>query len=232
MIAKINRSSNLYGALKYNRDKVVAKKAEVLKAEVLYTNKIIENGSSSFSMNDIMRSFEPYLIANHKTEKHTIHISLNPDPRDVLSNNTYILITQEYMQKMGYGDQPYIVFKHMDIDRTHLHIVTIGVDEYGKKISDTYEKMRSAKLCRSLEKDFALNVATDKSNRQSSDILHPVNYLDGDIKSQMASVVRHIPTYYNYQTLGEYNALLSLFNIVAEMVEIVTDENKKMDLFT
>ncbi len=57
MIAKINRSSNLYGVVKYNRDKVVAKKAEVL-----YTNKIIENGSSSFSMNDLMRSFEPYLV--------------------------------------------------------------------------------------------------------------------------------------------------------------------------
>lgn len=57
MIAKINRSSNLYGVVKYNRDKVVAKKAEVL-----YTNKIIENDSSSFSMNDLMRSFEPYLV--------------------------------------------------------------------------------------------------------------------------------------------------------------------------
>lgn len=46
-----------------------------------------------------------------------------------------------------------------------------------------------------------------------------MNYQAGDVKSQIASVIRHLPNYYQYQTLGEYNALLSLFNITTEKIE-------------
>src|SRR5690606_24521500 len=50
-------------------------------------------------------------------------------------------------------------------------------------------------------------------------VFRPVDYQAGDVKSQMASVVRHLYKYYQFQTLGEYNALLSLFNITTEKVE-------------
>lgn len=39
----------------------------------------------------------------------------------------------QYMNEMGYGEQPFIVFKHTDIDRNHIHIVSVCVDEQGKK---------------------------------------------------------------------------------------------------
>ncbi len=216
MVAKINRSANLYGALKYNQDKVDNKNATILS-----TNRIIENGKSDHRMSDLLRSFEPYLIANQKTEKPAIHISLNPDPNDLLGDKTYAKLADDYMREMGYGNQPYVVYKHMDIDRTHLHIVTVAVDEEGKKISDAYEKVRSTKLCRTLEKEFGLHVATDKESLKNEKIFHPVDYRKGNIKSQMASIIRHIPKYYQFQSLGEYNALLLLFNLMAEKVEAV-----------
>jgi hypothetical protein len=43
------------------------------------------------------------------------------------------------MERMGYGEQPYIVFKHKDIDRQHLHIVSLRVDENGHKLSHDFE---------------------------------------------------------------------------------------------
>lgn len=214
MVAKINRSANLYGALKYNEDKVNKENAAIL-----FTNRMIENGNPDNRMRDLLKSFEPYLLANQNTEKHTIHISLNPDPNDILNDDTYRKLAEDYMREMGYGDQPYLVYKHMDIDRTHLHIVTVGVDEQGKKISDSYEKIRSTKLCRALEKDYGLHVATDKESVKNERIFRPVDYKRGDIKSQIASVIRHLPKYYYFQSLGEYNALLSLFNIGAEKIE-------------
>ena len=42
-------------------------------------------------------------------------------------------IAKEYMSKMGYEEQPYIVFKHRDIDKIHIHIVSIKIDKNGKK---------------------------------------------------------------------------------------------------
>ena len=214
MIAKIGRGSNLYGALAYNQLKV-----EKENGQILFTNRMIETSNGLYSVTQLARSFEPYLIANRNTEKSTLHISLNPDPKDNVSDEKFKLMAQKYMQEMGYGEQPFVVFKHTDIDRTHIHIVSVCVNEEGKKISDKFEKRRSMNVCRELENKYGLISATEKGHRQNDKIFHPENYQTGDVKSQIASVVRYLPKYYKFQTLGEYNALLSLFNITTEKVE-------------
>lgn len=214
MIAKIGRSGNLYGALAYNQLKV-----EHENGQILFTNRIIETTNGHYSVAQLAQSFAPYLIANRNTEKHTLHISLNPDPNDKVSDDKFREMAEQYMRKMGYGEQPFVVFKHTDIDRSHIHIVSVCVDEEGKKISDKFEKMRSMNVCRELERQHGLIPATDKEHKQNDKIFRPVDYRAGDVKSQIASVVRHLPNYYQYQTLGEYNALLSLFNVTTEKVE-------------
>jgi len=214
VIAKIGRSANLYGALAYNQLKV-----ENENGQILFANKMIETASGHYSVAQLAQSFAPYLIANRNTEKHTLHISLNPDPNDKVSDDKFREMAEQYMREMGYGEQPFVVFKHTDIDRSHIHIVSVCVDEQGKKISDKFEKMRSMNVCRELERQHGLIPATDKERNQTDKVFRPVDYRAGDVKSQIASVVRHLPNYYQYQTLGEYNALLSLFNITAEKIE-------------
>ena len=214
MIAKIGRSGNLYGALAYNNLKI-----EKENGQILFANKMIETASGQYTVAQLAQSFAPYLIANRNTEKHTLHISLNPDPKDIVNDDKFREMAQQYMREMGYGEQPFIVFKHTDIDRSHIHIVSVCVDEQGKKISDKFEKMRSMNVCRELEKQYHLIPATDKERNQTDKVFRPVDYRAGDVKSQIASVVRHLPNYYQYQTLGEYNALLSLFNITTEKIE-------------
>lgn len=214
MIAKIGRSENLYGALAYNNLKI-----EKESGQILLTNKIIETANGQYTVPQLAQSFAPYLIANRNTEKHTLHISLNPDPNDRVSDNKFREMAEQYMREMGYGEQPFIVFKHTDIDRYHIHIVSVCVDENGKKISDKFEKMRSMNICRKLEKHHGLIPAADKERKQNDKIFRSVNYKAGDVKSQIASVVRHLQNYYQFQTLGEYNALLSLFNITTEKIE-------------
>ncbi len=214
MIAKIGRSSNLYGALAYNNLKV-----EKEDGEILFANKIIETPDGNYSVAQLIRSFEPYLTANRNTEKHTLHISLNPDPKDKVTDDTFREMAEQYMREMGYEQQPFVVFKHADIGRSHIHIVSVCVDEEGKKISDKFEKMRSMNVCRELEMQHRLIPATAKEHRQNEKIFRPLDYQAGDVKSQIASVVRHLPNYYQFQSLGEYNALLSLFNITTEKVE-------------
>jgi hypothetical protein len=214
MIAKIGRGSNLYGALVYNQLKV-----ENENGQVLYTNKIIETPDGSYATSQLLRSFEPYLLANRKTEKPILHISLNPDPKDKVSDEQFEKLAQEYMQKMGYAEQPFVVFKHTDLERTHIHIVSVCVDENGRKISDKFEKRRSMDVCRELEKQYCLISAIEKKQNPQNQIFKPVDYKAGDIKSQMASVIRHLPKNYKFEGFGTYNALLSLFNITAEEVK-------------
>ena len=214
MVAKIGRGKSLFGALSYNMGKVNKNTATVLAGQ-----KIIESPDGTFTISQISNSFQAYLAANRKTEKPVVHISLNPDPDDTVTNNDYKAIAKDYMEKMGYGKQPFIVFKHNDIERSHIHIVTVCVDGEGKKISDAFEKRKFMAACRELERKYNLKNAVEKKQNRTEPIFKPVNYKAGDIKSQMAAVIRYLPKYYQYTTLGTYNALLSLFNITAEEVK-------------
>ncbi|MBP4140137.1 relaxase [Flavobacterium cupreum] len=214
MIAKIARGASLYGALAYNYQKV-----EKENAHILFTQKIIEAPDGSYSMEQLSRSFDLHLLANRKTEKPILHISLNPDPKDTVNDTDFENMAQEYMKQMGYGEQPFAVFKHTDIDRTHIHIVSVCVDGDGRKISDKFEKRHSMAVCRTLEKEYGLISAVDKEKNSQNQTFSPVDYKAGDVKSQMASVIRHLPKYYQFQTFGAYNALLSLFKITAEEIK-------------
>ena len=128
-----------------------------------------------------IRSFEPYLAANRRTEKPVIHISLNPHPDDVLTDEQLTAIGQEYMEKMGYGNQPYIIYRHEDIGRPHIHIVSLRIDEQGKKIKDYKEWQRSTAVCRELERKYHL-LPAEKMERRESLPLTAVDYRKGDIK--------------------------------------------------
>lgn len=214
MIAKIGKGSNMYGAILYNQQKV-----DKENGAVLLLNKIPDTVDGTYSVAYFNKCFEPYLLANIKTEKMVRHISLNPDPSDKVSDEQFTEMARVYMERMGYGNQPYIVFKHTDIDRTHIHVVSTCVGIDGKKIPDDYDHPRSMAICRDLEQKYNMKKATEQEQKQVNKVFKPVNHKNGDIKSQIASVVRHLPKYYNFSTMGSYNALLSLFNITAEEVK-------------
>lgn len=117
MIAKISSGTSLLGALKYNQ-----KKVDESVADVLYSQNIIRSTDGIYNIPMCMRSFEPYLAANIRTVNPLIHISLNPHPDDKLSNEQLTAIAHEYMEKLGYGKQPYLVYKHNDLEREHIHV--------------------------------------------------------------------------------------------------------------
>lgn len=225
MIAKIGRGANLIGALSYNQLKV-----DQENGAILATHRIRETIDGKHTVPQLHQSFEPYLIANKRTEKPVLHISLNPDPRDKVSDEDFKQIAKDYMERMGYGDQPYVVFKHTDIERTHIHIVSTCLDRNGKKLPDNYEKLRSMDACRALEQEYKLIPATEKSRTPKEELFRPIDYRAANIKNQIASVVRHLPKYYHYQSLGAYNALLSLFNITAEEVKGELNSQTKQGL--
>ncbi|WDO12316.1 relaxase/mobilization nuclease domain-containing protein [Flavobacterium sp. WW92] len=213
MIAKIGHGTSIAGALKYNMDKVARENGTIL-----CLHRMAENPTGKYSLGELRSAFDPYLSANRRTENPAVHISLNPDPKDGVSDGLYVRLAEAYMQEMGYGSQPYAVFKHTDTERTHIHIVSTCVARDGTKISDSYEKRRSMKACRKLEALYGLSPTLERSTAETLPGLEPVHYGRGNVKAQIAAVVRHLPRHYRFQGIGTYNALLSLFNVRAEIV--------------
>ena len=212
MVAKISSGSSLYAALAYNHQKVNAGGAKVI-----FTNNMVEPKDGSFSIGICTGSFEPYLLANKRTENPVIHISLNPDPKDKLSDEQLAQIAEEYMQKLGYGNQPFVVYKHEDIDRHHIHTVSVKVDETGKMIRDNFQHRLSMRICRDLEQKYGLVPANEKQKAEGYS-LKAVDPKKGNIKQQIANIVRSVSLTWHFQSFNEYKALLSVYNVhVAEV---------------
>ena len=118
-------------------------------------------------------------MPNHyRTEKPVIHISLNPHPDDVLTDGQLAEIGREYMQRLGYGNQPYLVFKHEDIGRHHIHIVSLRVDSEGRKVSDKFEYRRSKEITELLEQKYGLHPAEGRKKGEEWQ-LKPVDVAKG-----------------------------------------------------
>lgn len=210
MVAKINVGSSLFGALAYNGEKV-----NEGQGRLLATNKIFDEGTGCLDIRQAAQDFARYLPEQVRTRNTVIHISLNPHPDDRLSDAELTTIAEEYLARLGYGDQPYAIFKHEDIDRHHLHIVSINVGEDGKRLNKDFLHRRSKNITRALEQEYGLHPAQRKPQTQHEP-LRRVDAAAGDVKKQIGNVLKGISGRYRFQSLGEYRALLSLYHVTVE----------------
>ena len=213
MIAKISATENLGGALGYNFKKVEKGEASILLAAELYQDR-----EGRYTMEDVLADMEALIPKKCRTKKTVFHCSLNPHPDEKLSDETLTQIAKEYMEALGYGNQPYIVFKHSDIAREHIHIVSLRVDSRGQKINDKFEKRRSKKITDALERKYNL-IPSSKVTEKAVAETPKVDIGKRNIKEQVASVVRMVLKYYRFCSLGELNAILSKYNLAVEEVK-------------
>ena len=213
MIAKISATENLGGALGYNFKKVEKEEASILLAQGLYQNK-----EGTYTMTEVFADMQAVIPEKCRTKKMVFHCSLNPHLDEKLSDETLMQIAREYMETLGYGKQPYIVFKHNDIAREHIHIVSLRVDSRGQKINDKFEKRRSKQITDALERKFGL-IPSSKVTEKAVAETPKVDIGKGNIKEQVASVVRMVLKHYKFCSLGELNAILSKYNLTVEEVK-------------
>ncbi len=160
-----------------------------------------------------MQAFEPYIALNSHVRKPVIHISLNPSPKDILSEEQMTVLAQEFMEKFGYGNQPYIVWLHEDIDRKHMHIVSVRINEKGEKIDHNREAIRAQNICREMEVKYSLHPTLGEHGERELVSLQKVDYPKGDVKAQVKHTARTLLECYNCHSLAEYNTLLNLYNV-------------------
>ena len=103
----------------------------------------------------------------------------------------------------------------LHIDRHHLHIVTINVDEKGRRLNQDFLFRRSDRIRRELEQKYGLHPA-ERKNQRIENPLRKVDASAGDVKRQIGNTVKALNGQYRFQTMGEYRALLSLYNMTVE----------------
>ena len=212
MIAKISPpSKDLMKTLTYNFRKVDRDQADILLSGQL-------SADGRLTAERVFREMTAYIPSGTRTKNIVFHASINPRPDEPLSDDRLRTIAREYLCRLGYGDQPFIVFKHRDIVREHIHLVSTRVRHDGSKIRDTMEHVRSTRIMRSLEAKFGLLPSSPSRKEGVSAQPSAVDINAGDIKRQVAAAVEHGLGRYAFQSVGEMNLLLTRFRVTAEEV--------------
>ena len=213
MIAKISATENLGGALGYN-----FKKVQHNEASVLCVNELREGFDGTYRIDKVLRDMQALIPEKCRTKKTVFHCSLNPHPDEKLSDEQLTQIAKEYMEALGYGNQPYIVFKHNDIAREHIHIVSLRVDSRGQKINDRFEKRRSKQITDALERKYSLIPSSKVTDREMKEV-SKIDTTKGNIKEQVAETLLSVLKHYKFCSLGELNAILSRYHLTVEEVK-------------
>jgi hypothetical protein len=215
MVAKFDTNPSIRRTLNYNENKVKQQVAELLTAE----NYPIDAELLTFQQK--LARLENQAALNQNVTRNSVHISLNFDPSERLEKDVLIGIAKTYMDKIGFGEQPFLVYRHHDAGHPHIHIVSIKIKEDGKRIdTQNIGRNQSEKARKEIEIDFGLVKAEDSKKTEAYQ-LEPVNaqkaqYGKMETKRAINNVLKTILDAYRYTSLPELNAVLKLYNVAAD----------------
>lgn len=229
MVAIIKTGKAIKDAFYYNENKVKEGKAVCLIAENFIGKSEFLNEQAKLKMLQKMAE------QNTRTKVNSVHISLNFSPSDNLSENTFKEIAKVYMEKIGFGNQPYLVYQHLDAGHPHLHIVTTNIEANGKRIDLHHLGIRKSEPARKeIERLYHLVKAEDQ--KQKTYQLKPVQagkviYGRAESRRAIAAVLDIVLPVYKYTSLHELNAVLNQYNIMADRGEKASRTYQKGGLF-
>ena len=228
MVVRImNSATSMAQPLGYNENKVAMGTARVIYQQSI---KDIKNPRESFAA---------YEKANVRTVNVALHLSINPSAEENqrLTPKTITKIAQEYMEGMGYGQQPYIIYQHDDIDRRHYHIVSIKVDKNGRKIKDSNNYRTSKALLEKLGKKYGFvlgngekQVKTQAEKKEwapklkmywERDVMQPIAPFDpkaGHIYKQVVKIVAGAMEY-KFHSVDQFCQIISDYGLKTTMLE-------------
>jgi hypothetical protein len=215
MVARFVNGKNIKGMLHYNENKVTAGEARLLLASGF------AGDVDRFNLEQKLQRFEHLTMLNTRVKTNAVHITLNFDEQDKLTNEQLQQITLSYMERIGFGDQPYLVYKHNDAAHTHVHVATINIKPDGNRIDTHGIGWKLSEPARiELEKEYGLVQAKGRQNSNTFNI-KPANiekaiYGKTPTKRVITNIVNAVISTYKFVSLAEFNAIIKQFNIIAD----------------
>lgn len=214
MVAKVISGKTIRGALSYNENKVKAGVATCIMASQFGCE------PKELNFHTKLNRFEKLTTRNQKTKTNTVHISLNFDVTENIRQEKLCQIASAYMDKIGFGDQPYLVYQHHDAAHPHIHILTTNIQQNSKRIDiHNIGRNQSEKARKEIEKSFDLVQAESKTKRLK--LVNPIDvkrviYGKSETKRSISNAVLMVTQSYKYTSLPEFNAALRQLNVVAD----------------
>jgi len=215
MVARIITGKNMRGVLHYNEHKVQEGKAELLLA-----HRFLQE-PHMLHFREKLERFEQLLEKSPQVRTNAMHISLNFAKGETLEIEKLQRIATDYMDRIGFGGQPFLVYRHLDAAHPHLHIVTTNVQADGKRINlHNIGREKSEPARKAIELEHGLVRAEAQRQNEALPLpparLEPALYGKSETKRTVSGIVTAITLGYSYTSLAELNAVLRAFNVTAD----------------
>lgn len=213
MVAVIHTSSSLRATLIYNENKVIEQQAVCLAAQN-YPKEV-----DDLTVSQRLNLLQKHASLNQRAKVNSVHISLNFDPSEQHDADKLRAIAGRYMDKIGFGEQPFLVYQHHDAGHPHVHILTTNIRLDGSRIPlHNLGKNQSEKARKQIEIDFDLVRAEGRNGQveQLKTAMVSAKYGKVETKKAISQVLRGVVDQYKYTSLPELNAVLRQYNVVAD----------------
>jgi len=215
MVAVIKTGHSIHRIVNYNENKVKDGVAECISAANY------PKDADKLSLNNKLNRLLNQAALNTNVSRNSVHVSLNFDQSENHSKEKLEAIANTYMERIGFGNQPYLVYQHHDAGHPHIHIVSIKVREDGRRIdTQNIGRNQSEKARKEIENEFGL-VRAEDSKRLKQYQLKPLNaekiqYGKSETKRAISNVLNEVLYSYKYASIPELNAVLKQFNVLAD----------------
>jgi len=213
MHAIIALNAGIRQVLRYHQQKLIAGHAETIAAENFI------HGRENLALSEAQYHFDRLSSLNRRVTKNVLHIFLSFDERERIDNGKMAAVASDYLEGMGFQEQPWLAYRHYDSVIPHAHLVTSTVREDGIRLEmKKHDLHYSRELTHALEDSYGLN----KSHRQTLLLedqhtgWEKVQYGEKPLYPSMNRVLEDVIPNYAYSSLDELNAVLSLHNLRAD----------------
>lgn len=193
MIVEIGKPrESCRSALDYNESKVAKGVAELI---------------ATCNLQDARRktiydTFERFEKSRYPVREVSFHASVNPSETDLCSEDDILDFIVALMNRLGLGSQPYLVYRHSDTGRIHYHVVSVRIDETGRKINNAYEHRRTSEFMESVAEVYHFTVPKKGQGARIKDVEKEdagrqkrFNFRKSDVIEQMKEVSEYALTY-------------------------------------
>jgi hypothetical protein len=229
MVVVIHQTADTQNALLYNEQKVAEGAATYF-----HSGNTDSVNPFLYDQNHRLNALLDIETGNARAKNKCLHISVNPSKSDslILDDKAIRLEIGQMMEHMGYGSQPYFVYKHKDLERVHYHVVSTRIDSVtGKKIKDNYEQEKMQRFIQGLEQKYDLKQEEPKSQLRQNDFM--LNATCSDLKARVEGIFKLLNQSTGIVNETMYHDILRAFNLEVQRsgkgsVVQVTDNDGKI----
>lgn len=213
MVARILTGESIRGLINYNESRVSAGTVTPILASRFGLD--IEQ----LELRHKVARFEHLTKLNSRVKTNAVHIMLNFHRSENLPVEKLQAIALDYMNRIGFGDQPFLVYKHDDASHPHIHIVSTNMKADATRIDmHNIGRMQSEKARKEIELKYHLLRAEGRGREQPvlPAYIQTAAYGEKQTKRSIYNVVTAVLRSYKFTSFAEYNAVLKTFNVIAD----------------